>query len=174
MKFLTKLTLLVLVMVSYTSCDQLDELTEFDFNTTLDETLFVALQAGVDQPFNQTTTFNIENEDTMDYLDLLQDVEITSFTYRLVNFSGDPNATIVGNFQADGTTLVAHDMVIKTEVDAGTVFTVTDVNALNTIATSLKNGNNISVGLSGSYSCEDTTSFIIEMTIGLAITADVL
>ncbi|NNK40861.1 MAG: hypothetical protein HKP45_09440 [Winogradskyella sp.] len=175
MKTVSKLTLALMILLTTSACDQLDELTEFDFNTTLNESFFLALQGGIDQPFNQTTTFNIVNEDTQDYIDALQDVEITSFTYRFVNFSGDAAGTIDGSLQADNMTLFVHNNLnVKQAADEGTVFPVTDVSALNSIATSLKNGNDVSVGLSGSYSSEGTMSFTIEMTIGLAITADVL
>ena len=175
MKTVSKLILALMILLTSSACDQLDELTEFDFNTTLNESFFLALQGGSEQPFNQTTTFNIVNEDTQDYIDALQDVEITSFTYRFVNFSGDAAGTIDGSLQADGMTLFVHDnLTVKQAADLGTEFTVTNVSALKSIATSLKNGNDVSVGLSGSYSSEGTMSFTIEMTIGLTITADVL
>ncbi len=161
-------------MVSYTSCDKLDELTEVDFNTTLNEQLIVTIPAGEDQALNETMLINIDNSDTGDYLDLLQDVTITSFTYQLINFTGDVNGTIVGNFEVDGIQLLNHDMVVKQTVDAGTVFEITDVSQLNTIASKLKAGNNIFVGIVGESSCDEAMNFTIAISIDLAITADIL
>ncbi|MBO3115798.1 hypothetical protein J4050_03520 [Winogradskyella sp. DF17] len=174
MKTLLKFAAVLILFLGFTSCDELDELTEIDFNTTLNESVFVSVPAGEDLVLNETMLININNSDTQDYLDVLQDVSITSFTYRLINFTGDANGTISGQFEADGVALVNHDMVIKDEVDAGTVFEVTDPSALNAIANSLKSGNNVSVGITGTSTCEEAMNFSIAVTIELAITADVL
>ncbi len=163
-----------IVMFSFTSCDELDELTEFDFNTTINEQLAVSVPAGEALLLNETMVINIVNNDTQDYLDVLQDVTITSFTYQFTNFSGDVNGTIVGDFVADGVVLLSHDMVVKQTVDAGTVFEITDVTTLNTIANKLKAGNDVLIGIVGESSCEEVMSFTIEFSIGLAVTADVL
>ena len=174
MKTFIRFLVVMLLMVSYTSCDKLDELTEVDFNTTLNEQLIVTIPAGEDQALNETMLINIDNSDTGDYLDLLQDVTITSFTYQLINFTGDVNGTIVGNFEVDGIQLLNHDMVVKQTVDAGTVFEITDVSQLNTIASKLKAGNNIFVGIVGESSCDEAMNFTIAISIDLAITADIL
>ena len=158
-------------MFSFMSCDELDELTEYDFNTTLTESFNVTVAEG-ENPFTETMAANISNSDTQDYLDVLQDVNITSFTYRIINFNGDNEGTIVGSFQADGQTLVTHDIVVSDAV--GTVFEVTDVSALNTIASKLKSGQNVIFALTGTGNCDPAMTFTIEITIDLAITADVL
>ena len=178
MKTFIKFLVVVLLMVSYTSCDELDELTEVDFNTTLNESFFVTVPDGSLQ--GQIYDVNILNSDTEDYLDVLQDVDITSFTYRLVGFNIDNEGTIVGSFLyiesvgSDGQILVAHDMVVSEVVNAGTVFEVTDVTYLNAIANQLKSGQDVQFGLGGTATCDPEMTFTIEMTIGLAITADVL
>jgi hypothetical protein len=174
MKNLLKFAAFVLLSLSFTACDEVDELTEIDFNTTLNESINVSVPAGEALVLNETTLINISNNDTQDYIDALQDVSITSFTYRLVDFTGDPEGTVTGQFQADGITLVNHDMVVKDEVDAGTVFEVTDPALLNTVANKLKSGNNVSVGISGTSTCAEAMNFTIVMTIELAVTADVL
>ena len=63
-------------------------------------------------------------------------------------------------------------MVVNDEV--GTVFEVTDVSALNVVAGKLKNGENVTFALVGTGNCDPEMTFTINMTIGLAITADVL
>jgi hypothetical protein len=174
MKNLLKFAAFVLLSLSFTACDEVDELTEIDFNTTLNESINVSVPAGEALVLNETTLINISNNDTQDYIDALQDVSITSFTYRLVDFTGDPEGTVTGQFQADGITLVNHDMVVKDEVDAGTVFEVTDPALLNTVANKLKSGNNVAVGISGTSTCAEPMNFTIVMTLELAVTADVL
>ena len=174
MKNFIRFATIVVLALGFVACDELDELTEIDFNTTLDEDLFVSVPAGEDLVLNETMLINMTNSDTQDYMDVLQSVRITSFTYQLINFTGDANGTIMGDFQADGVTLLSHDMVVKNQVDAGTVFEITDVALLNSIASKLKNGDNVSVGLSGTSTCNEAMNFTIAVTIELAVTADVL
>jgi hypothetical protein len=174
MKTLIKIFAVVLLFVSYTSCDELDELTEIDFDTTLNEQLNVTVPAGEGLMLNETMLINLINSDTEDYLDVLQDVSITSFSYQLLNFTGDVNGTIVGNFVADGVQLLPHDMVVKQTVDAGTVFEVTNVSQLNAIAADLKAGDDVLIGIVGESSCEEAMNFTIALTLDLEITADVL
>ena len=174
MKTLIKFLVVVLLVVSYTSCDEIDELTEVDFNTTLNEQLDVNIQAGEGSALNETMLINIVNSDTQDYLDVLQNVTITSFKYQLTNFSGDVNGTITGNFVADGVELLNHNMVVKQTVDAGTVFEITNTTHLNSIASKLKAGDNVLIGIVGESNCEEAMDFTINITIELAVTADVL
>ncbi len=158
-------------MFSFTSCDEIDKLTEYDFNTTLNESFFVTVPNGdID---DQNMVVNISNSDIeAKYLKVLQDVDITSFTYRLVGFYGDNEGTILGSFVADGQSLVTHDMVVSQVIN--NVFEVTDVSDLNTIASKLKSGQDVRFGLTGTAICDPEMTFTVEMTIGLAITADVL
>ncbi|MCA0132429.1 hypothetical protein [Winogradskyella alexanderae] len=175
MKTFMRFAVVVILALGFISCDELDELTEIDFDTTLSDDLMVTIPAGEDLVLNETMLINMVNSDTQDYMDLLQNVRITSFTYQLVNFTGDVNGTVTGNFEADGVTLVSHNnMVVKSEVDAGTIFEVSDVSLLNSIASKLKSGNNVSLGLSGTSTCEEAMTFTIVVTIELDITADVL
>ncbi len=174
MKTFMTYSVVFIFMLSFTSCDKLDELTEFNFNTTINEQLVVVVPAGEDSMLNETIVINIVNDDTEDYLDLFQNVKITSFTYQFTNFSGDVNGTIEGAFVADGVELLSHDMVVKQTVDAGTVFEVTDVAMLNSIADKLRAGNNVLIGIVGESSCDEAMNVTIKISIGLAITADVL
>lgn len=169
-----RIFLVMLIIVGYNSCDELDELTEVDFDTTLNEQLNVTVLAGENLTLNKTMLINIVNSDTEDYLDVLQNVRITAFTYQLTNFTGDDNGTISGNFVADGIELLNHDMVVKQTVDAGTVFEVTNTALLNSIAADLKAGNDVLIGLVGESSCEDVMNFTINISIDLEVTADVL
>ena len=170
MKTFMTYSAVLIFMFSFTSCDKIDELTEYDFKTTLTESFNVTVDAG-ENTFTDTMAVNMVNSDTQEYMALLQDVYITSFTYRIINFNGDTEGTIVGSFQADGQNLVTHDIVVSDKV--GTVFEV-DVSTLNTIAGKLKSGQNVIFGLVGTGNCNQDMTFTIEMTIGLDITADVL
>lgn len=173
MKNFIRFLVVVLLVVSYTSCDEIDKLTEVDFNTTLNEQLVVTIAAG-ENLINDTKSINMVNSDTEEYLNVIQSVKITSFTYQLINFSGDDSGTLTGDFVADGVILLSHDnMVVKQAVDAGTEFVVTNTTLLNTIASKLKAGNSVLFGLDG-QSNGDGMNFTIKITIKLAVTADVL
>lgn len=175
MKTFIRLLVVFLLVVSFTSCDEIDKLTEVDFNTTVNEQLDVNVPAGEDLVLSRTMLINMVNSDTKDYLDVLQDVKIKSFTYQLTSFTGDVNGVLTGSFVADGVELLSHDnMIVKQTVDAGTVFKVTNTALLNSIASKLKGGNDISIGLVGESSCDVAMNFTINITIDLAVTADVL
>jgi hypothetical protein len=178
MKKIIKFFVVVALMSSFSSCDEIDELTEVDFNTTINESFFVTVPDGTLE--GQIYDVNIVNSDTEDYLNTFQDVDITSFTYRLVGFNGDNEGTIVGSFEyidsvgAAGQILINHDMVVSQVVNAGTVFEVTDVGLLNAIANQLKSGQDVRFALEGEANCDAEMTFTLELSIGLAITADVL
>lgn len=173
MKTFIRFLVVISLMLSYTSCDEIDELTEYDFNTTLNDQLDITIEAGEDL-IDETMLINMVNSDTEDYMDLLQNVRITSFTYQLTNFTGDDSGTITGAFVADGVELLSHNnLVVKQAVDAGTVFEVTNTTLLNTIASKLKAGNNVLFGLDGQSNGVEM-NFTINITIDLAVTADVL
>ena len=174
MKTFIRFLVVVLLVVSYTSCDEIDDLTEIDFDTTLNEQLNVTIPAGENLALNETMLINMVNSETEDYLDVLQNVRITSFTFQLSNFTGDNNGTIAGNFVADGVELLNLDIVVKQTVDAGTVFEVTNTALLNSIAADLRAGNDVLIGIVGESSCEDPMNFTINITIDLEVTADVL
>ena len=61
-----------LLVSSFVSCDELDELTEVDFDTTLNENVAVTVPAGEDLVLNETMLINMSNSDTEDYMDVLQ------------------------------------------------------------------------------------------------------
>lgn len=178
MKNLIKFLAVVALVVGNTSCDAVDELTEVDFNTTINESFFVTVPDGNIEGKNFDV--NIVNSDTEDYLNLFQDVDITSFTYRLVGFNGDNDGTIVGylayvdNVTANSRILITHDMVVSQVVNDGTVFKVTDVDALNAIAKQLKSGKDVQFVLEGVANCEAEMTFTLKLSIELAIVADVL
>ncbi|MGB5417504.1 hypothetical protein [Algibacter sp.] len=174
MKTFINFFLVLFVLQGFISCDKIDELTEVDFDTTINEQLNVTVQAGENMVLNETMLININNQDTEKYLNVIQNVRITSFTYRLIDFSGDSEGTIVGNFVADGVQLVDHDMIVKQIVDAGTIFEVTNVAQLNTIASKLKSGKDVLIGVEGESKCSEAMIFTMAVTIDLEVTADVL
>ena len=110
-----------------------------------------------------------------DYLDLIEDLSITSLTYRIIDFTGDTAGTIDAEFIVNGVLLATNDITVKTEADAGTVYEVTDTAQLNQIATDLKNNLQVSAEYTGTALCDaDNMDFKIEVTVGVELTASPL
>ena len=177
MKTLIKIFALIFLTIGFISCDAVDDaindLTEVDFDTTLSESFLVNLESGNDMDVSDSVVVNIDNDDTHDYLSKIEAVKINSLTYRVTSHSGDDTAYVDVDFLADQTILMSHDnVVIKHASDNATVFNVTDVAMLNAIATKLKNGADVTMGISGISNSEGPTDFVIVVTVNVTVTAN--
>lgn len=175
MKKLIRIFAIVILTVGFTTCDAIDdavdELTEVDFDTTLTDNFPVNLESGNDMDVSSSVIVSIDNNDTHDYLSKIKAVKINSLTYRVTSHNGDDTANVDVDFFADQTILMNHAIVIKDAFDTGTLFEVTDVATLNAIATKLKNGNNVTMGISGISNSEGPTNFVITVTVAVTVTA---
>ena len=176
MNKLIKILGIIFLTIGLASCDEvkdaIDDITEVEFNTTLMESIPVTLESGIEMNVSQSTTISIDNDDTHDYLSKIESVSINSLTYKVTNHFGDDTANADVDFYADQTVLNSHNIVIKEVSDAGTVFEITDVNSLNEIATKLENGSNVTIGMSGTANSEGVTTFTVEVTIDVKVTAN--
>ncbi len=174
MKNLIKyLTVLVLVF-GYTSCDELDKLTEIDLDTTVTKNIPVNVTDGVGESvdISNSIAINIADYIDADYLNDIEDFSISSFTYKVINFSGDVAGVMTVNLIADGVTLATHTGVtVSNEVDV--MYTINDTAALNTIASNLRNGTSVTFTVSGTSINDGGMIFDIEIKLDLEITADV-
>ncbi len=94
MKTFMTYSVVFIFMLSFTSCDKLDELTEFNFNTTINEQLVVVVPAGEDSMLNETIVINIVNDDTEDYLDLFLKYDVRAV------FSGHLHRNILSKHES--------------------------------------------------------------------------
>jgi len=173
MKNLIKNLTVLLLFVGYTSCDELDKLTDVDFNTTVTERIIVNVDGGVDVLLNSNVLVNIDNEDTHDYLSKIEKVEINSLDYKVINFFGDNVGVITADLIADSAILDTHTAVTVFN-EVGVIYSIVDTATLNTIANKLKNGGNVNFAINGISTCEGGMNFEIEITLNLTITADAL
>lgn len=172
LKILVTLTL----VFSFTSCD--DELGNIDFNTVINKTIAIH----VDQTTGEVVSFStdelmsLDNDDTHDYLDKIQDISINSLSYQLKNFSGDNTGIATLTFMIDSFSLQTHtDVNVKTMVDASEVFTITDTAFLNQIATALKNNQQVTAKYVGDILCDDDAmDFEVKIVLDVAVTANAL
>ena len=118
------------------SCDDLEELADITFDTTLSERIVVGVDqtTGTPSDFNQTIVLNLDNADTNQYLDQINDLSITSLSYKVIDFTGDPAGTIDAEFLVNDVSLLTNSFVVKTEADSGTTYEVTNVAQLNQLA----------------------------------------
>jgi hypothetical protein len=173
MKNLIRFFAVLLLFVGYTSCDELDKLTEVDFNTTVTESIIANVDGGEDVLLNSNVLVNIDNPDTHDYLSKITKVQIISLDYRVVNFVGDNAGIITADLMADSAILDTHTGVTVSNV-VGVMYSIDDTAALNIIANNLKNGNNVNFAVDGTTTNEGGMSFEIEITLSLKVTADAL
>jgi len=129
------LTLLTLV-----SCNELDELTEFDVSQNLNATLRVDItedSGGEPQSWSDSTTIDIsDNAEIQANLDLIESVMINSLTFKILNFEGEENAMVTdASISFGDTTIDVEDINLN---DNTTTYNLGTTAQLNTIANTLK------------------------------------
>lgn len=158
----------------YSCGDELDDILDIDVDTVLTETFSAQIEVGQDQTFNKSETFNISNEDTKKYINSIKDVAIKKLTFKFKNFTGDPEGTLKGEFYADDVLLLNKDIVVKQASDNAVIIEITNIDQINAIATKLKAGNDVTIGLKGTSSCSSVMNFDVETTISLVVTANLV
>ena len=174
MKNSIKMLFASVLILSLGSCEKL---LDVEIDTTLQESIAIHVDQtnGTAKDFSGSAVINLDVDDLKDYEDLIKDVKIKSFTFELINFSGDQNGSIEGNLYVDGVLLYEDAFIVKSTVDAGTIFTIEDTDQINTIAKSLKDGNDVNIIYSGeALSDNDTMDFDVEITVDVKVTANPL
>ena len=159
------------------SCEELEELADITFSTTLSEQVAVHVNqtSGTESSFNKTVVISLDNADTNEYLNNINEITINSLRYKIIDFAGDPVGTIDAEFIINDMSLLSNDFIVKTQADAGTVFEVTNTSQLNQIATALKNGQQVTAKYEGTALCDaDAMDFKVEVTIGVSVVANPL
>ncbi len=177
MKNLIKFLAVLVLIFGYTSCDEIDKLTEVDLSTTVTENIPVIVDDGAGESVNISNSIDINIGDYIDaaYLSKIEEVKINSMTYKVINFSGDTAGVMTVDLMADSVILDTQTgEVVKDHADMATVFPIDDTAALSIIANNLKNGSNVTFAVDGTSINDGGMSFEIEITLSLKITADVL
>ncbi|WP_299781710.1 hypothetical protein [uncultured Formosa sp.] len=172
MKTTIKMLSALLICLVFTSCDK--DLLDVDFNTTVKATI-VAHVDKYQETIDESVVLSLDNKDTHDYLNKIENVKIKKLTYKIISFSGDPEGYIDVDFYADTITLTTEEFFVKEAYNAGTVFEITDISKLNTMANILKKNISTTVGIIGQSSAMETDmDFNIEVTAELEVTANPL
>ncbi|WP_299105408.1 hypothetical protein [uncultured Winogradskyella sp.] len=172
MKTTVKILSALLICFMFTACD--DDLLDVDFDTTVKATIVANVEQN-QETINESVVLSLDNNDTHDYLNKIKDVTIKKLTYRIISFSGDSQGSVDVNFYADNITLKTEAFVVNDAYSSATIFEVTDVSKLNTMADLLKTNKSTTVGISGNtVATEAAMNFNIEVTAELEVTANPL
>lgn len=173
MNNLIKVLAVLLLFVGYTSCDELDKLTEFDIDSTLRGAIPVEVDGGENVVLNSNVTINIADggQDIVDNLNKIEKVKINSMTYKVINFMGDNAGVMTVELFADSVKLDEHtNVTVFNEV--GVEYAIDDTSTLNSIAGKLKNGFDVVFAVTGTSTSEGGMFFDIEITLDIDVTVD--
>jgi len=171
-KFLTLITVLTLGLSSCKKAADIDFTT--DFNKT--QSVHVNQTAGTAVTISESSTIELENDDTREYLEKIQEITVHSFSYKIKNFTGDPAGILSLDIIVNGTTILHNEnTIVKEAADNETIFEVTDLNDLNIIATQLLANRNATIEYTGTSLCDGgNMDFDIEIDISATIVANPL
>ena len=166
------------ICFSFSSCDEDDvkgliPSFKVDINQTENIPVSIEQTNGERHSFSEQSNLTIVNEDTEDYLNKIEKIELTKLSYKIINFSGDPIGDVAGSFSVANVVSLQNDFVVKTAADNQTVYDITDVDELNRIANALLSGKTIEVEYGGTALCDaDAMNFVVEVTMVAKITID--
>jgi len=174
MKNITKFLLLLLLTLSFGSCDEAEELLNLtkDFDSTIVESIPLDIDqtTGDRASFSNTKILSLDDPALQPYINKIRSIEIKSLSYKIINFNGDPGGDVSGEFYIDNIIYLTDAFVVKTAADNGIVYKITEVAALNEIATKLKANKKLTAEYSGDALCDnDKMNFLVEITIDAKI-----
>jgi len=161
----------------FSSCsDDLKNLLDVSFNTTITEDVVAIVDKGTNSLGQQPIVFSLDdNLDTNQYLNKLKSIEIKKMSYKVIEFQGDSSGKITADLSANGKVLHSiSDINVKDAFDNATVFSITDPATLIDLASSLLTNKTITLNASGQSVSTQPMGFKIQFTIELAIVANPL
>ncbi|MDO6758613.1 hypothetical protein Q4566_00255 [Tamlana sp. 2_MG-2023] len=183
------LLLALTLIVSFTSCDQADELTEFDVTETFDPSLSIdvpgsdavakigATKEEISNDWNASTTIDIsDNDEINDNLKYIEKVKINSLDYKITNYSGPDNTAASNVTVTLGDVEIAlEDVILKSAYDAGKLFSIEDPEKLNAIANKLKQDKKLTISSKGTVNNGTSdVDFEIQFYIKTTFTIDAI
>ena len=157
-------------MTITTSCDELDELTEFDVDTTLQQNVQVSVANG---EFNETITINLADDpDIADNLDKIESVTINGAVYMVSSFTGDAETTGVVTVNAAGQAFGPFDHSFQQDLATQKSFFIGDSETLEPVRANLAANNMLTLTISGTASDDiDNLELSIELDVTVRVDA---
>lgn len=175
-KFLT--VLVAVISFTFTSCDEIDDLTEVDFNSSLSGAYNLNFEAESTKKISESITLDLaENNDISKYLSKLNDVEITKITYEITKFTGDQYVDMnVGLYQYEEkeNKIIIAPRDYNLDSETSVVYEITDTAILNAISTELLNSKQVKLLLKGDYQSLSSATAEITVTVYFKATANAL
>jgi len=170
----TKLLYVCFAFIAFTSCDDLEELTEVDFNTTISEQVTINFS---DQNTSFSESIEIDfsgNSDLEPYLDRIEEIQITNASYQLSNYTGTAGATGTAAITSSGETFGPFSHDFDQDTQNMEEFALTGAFKLNTLGATLRDNNQLSVTINGSQNPAQNGSVTAIFTFDLEVTAQAL
>ena len=184
MKIIFNLFIALLLVAGFQACDDAEELLDQTFTVNIDEKIPINLSLAAKgavtdcapKTFAGTEILSIDNNDTHDYLNKIKSVEIKSFSYKIVEFVGPATSKITASLYVNNELLATEtNLVVKTAADNGTVYTISNVDLLNKVASALKSGKSVTAKYDGTATdwCNNL-SFKVQITMQVKVIANPL
>ena len=172
---LKKITILTILLATITSCDDVKDLADIEINGNVITEYFTVNLDGAGSIDAEDFTVSILTDEIKPYADKIKDVEIQKITFEILDYTGDAAAEFTVKFTADGTLFIDESFIGSEASANGTIFEVSDTQALNTLATSLLNNNMVTVSLNASSeNLEGPAYFKIETKFYIDVTVNPL
>ncbi len=175
-KFLT--VLVAVISFTFTSCDEIDDLTEVDFNSSLSGAYNLNFEAESTKNINESLTLDLASDnDISKYLNKLNEVEITKITYQITKFTGDQYVDMnVGLYQYEEkeNKIIIAPRDYNLDSETSVVYEITDTAILNAISTELLNSKQVKLLLKGDYQSLSSATAEITVTVYFKATANAL
>jgi hypothetical protein len=177
MNITKKISLLLFVILSAFSCDELDELTEFNITEGFSTTVTISAIEN-EGSFDRSETIDIaSNQEISDNLNLIQNISLNSLTYEISNFipgEGAEDAMISeASLTLGSTSISVENINLQESDDNNIVYPIEDTNLLNAIANALESNTALTASLSGTLDSTPVT-FDVIINLDVTVTIDVL
>jgi hypothetical protein len=164
---------ILLLIFTFVGCDEVEELTQVDFNSTLTEEVQVTLSEN-NAAFSESLSINLaDNDDIEPYLNKIESITVTSASYVIKDYNGLETATGSLTVNANSEVFGPFQHTFFTDNQNATVFNF-DASRLNALGSSLSSNNQLSLNVNGTQDPAQDASFIVEFTLEVEVTAQAL
>jgi hypothetical protein len=173
MKTTIKFLAALLIIINFTSCD---DLTEVKFDTTVTENIDVSITKEKSSEailFDEEVVIDLKDGsgEIQDYLQYIKEINVKELQYEFINNSAD--AMITADLYVDGVKYLSIDnMSLNELVQNATPYLIEAMADLEAIATTLESNKNMTIRYTGEITTEEDVDFSIKVVSKLGITAD--
>lgn len=159
---------ILLLLMTFISCEKIKELTEKDISVKITETTpLIRLKSEGKE--KEVIVISINTPETKDYIDNVRSVKIKKFTYQIVDFRNKKDLfEVKSRIYANGIELSIDKINLKKAFDNKISFEITNDEALKKLSALLKKGLDIPLFLEytiGKYRSAEVAQFKVKLTI---------